>query len=102
MTLHSLSDHGHHITNAHAALHDLVAFDEAIEQAVQMTSDSDTLIIVTADHSHTFNFGGYTDRGNPIFGMIFFAMIAYFGIDIAYVFSNINTNIINCVRDLQM
>ena len=35
-----------------------------------MTSDSDTLIIVTADHSHTFNFGGYTDRGNPIFGML--------------------------------
>ena len=59
---------GHHMTNAYAALHDVVAFDDAIEAAVQMTSDNDTLIIVTADHSHTFNFGGYPDRGNPIFG----------------------------------
>ena len=64
-----VADYGHHMTNAHAALHDFVAFDEAVAKGVEMTSDSDTLIIVTADHSHTFNFGGYTDRGNPIFGI---------------------------------
>lgn len=63
-----LVDHGHHAGNAYGALHDFVAFDDAIQKAVEMTSESDTLIIVTADHSHTFNFGGYTDRGNPIFG----------------------------------
>ena len=26
------------------------------------------MVIVTADHSHTFVLGGYVDRGNPIFG----------------------------------
>lgn len=61
-------DHGHHASNAYRALHDVVAFDDAIKRAVDLTSDSDTLIIVTADHSHTFNMGGYSDRGNPIFG----------------------------------
>lgn len=62
------SDHGHHDSSAKAALHDMVAFDEAVQKAVDMTSDDDTMIIVTADHSHTMSFGGYADRGNPIFG----------------------------------
>ncbi|CAK8698630.1 unnamed protein product [Clavelina lepadiformis] len=63
-------DHGHHGNHVYKALRDTVAFDDAIEKAVQMTSDDDTLIIVTADHSHTFNLGGYTDRGTPIWGLV--------------------------------
>uniref|UniRef100_H2ZAI9 Alkaline phosphatase n=1 Tax=Ciona savignyi TaxID=51511 RepID=H2ZAI9_CIOSA len=62
-------DHGHHEGNAYLALHDLVAFDDAIDTAVQMTSDDETMLIVTADHSHVFTIGGYSDRGNPIFGL---------------------------------
>lgn len=45
-----------------------MAFDDAIQKAVDMTSESDTLIIVTADHSHTFHMGGNAERGNPLFG----------------------------------
>ncbi|KAJ7306540.1 hypothetical protein JRQ81_009902 [Phrynocephalus forsythii] len=30
---------------------------------------ADTLTVVTADHSHVFTFGGYTPRGNSIFGL---------------------------------
>lgn len=43
-------------------------FDTAIEKASQLTSEKDTLTIVTADHSHVFSFGGYTLRGTSIFG----------------------------------
>jgi len=61
-------DHGHHGSEAYNSLNDWVAFDEAIQKALDMTSDDDTLIVVTADHSHTFMFGGDAPRGNPIFG----------------------------------
>uniref|UniRef100_V9KD00 Alkaline phosphatase n=1 Tax=Callorhinchus milii TaxID=7868 RepID=V9KD00_CALMI len=62
-------DHGHHDGKAHHALTEAVRFDEAIERASHFTSDFDTLSIVTADHSHVFAFGGYTFRGNSIFGL---------------------------------
>lgn len=43
-------------------------FDTAIDKAGQLTSEKDTLILVTADHSHVFSFGGYTLRGSSVFG----------------------------------
>lgn len=63
-------DHAHHGTNAARALIDTVAFDNAIAKAVEMTDPADTLIIVTADHSHTFTFAGYPHRGNAILGKV--------------------------------
>ncbi|XP_043926613.1 intestinal-type alkaline phosphatase-like [Protopterus annectens] len=62
-------DHGHHDTKAKMALTEAVLFDQAIKRASELTSESDTLTVVTADHSHVFTFGGYTVRGNPIFGL---------------------------------
>ena len=61
-------DHGHHAGNAYRALTDTIAFSEAIEKARALTGEKDTLIIVTADHSHTFAITGYPSRGNPILG----------------------------------
>lgn len=62
-------DHGHHDGKAKQALHEAVEMDRAIGKADLMTSVHDTMTVVTADHSHMFNFGGYTDRGNTIFGL---------------------------------
>lgn len=63
-------DHGHHDGIAKLALTEAVMFDKAIERAAQLTKESDTLTVVTADHSHVFTFGGNTPRGNPIFGIV--------------------------------
>uniref|UniRef100_A0A6I8NDH4 Alkaline phosphatase n=1 Tax=Ornithorhynchus anatinus TaxID=9258 RepID=A0A6I8NDH4_ORNAN len=62
-------DHGHHEGKAKQALHETVEMDRAIERAGTLTSLDDTLTVVTADHSHVFTFGGYTPRGNSIFGL---------------------------------
>ncbi|XP_068171727.1 alkaline phosphatase, tissue-nonspecific isozyme isoform X2 [Antennarius striatus] len=62
-------DHGHHDGKAKLALHDAVEMDRAIGRADLLTSTHDTLTVVTADHSHVFTFGGYTVRGNTIFGL---------------------------------
>ncbi|MEO0464992.1 MAG: alkaline phosphatase [Pseudomonadota bacterium] len=66
-------DHGHHAGNAARALEDTDAFDQAVATALEMTRESDTLIIVTADHSHTMTLAGYPARNNPILGKVVYA-----------------------------
>lgn len=61
-------DHAHHAGNARRALEDTIALDKAVAAALEMTNSADTLVIVTADHSHTFSISGYPGRGNPILG----------------------------------
>lgn len=62
-------DHAHHSGNAFRALDETIALSEAVRAAVQ-AAPPDTLIIVTADHSHSLNFVGYPVRGNPILGKV--------------------------------
>ncbi|MGQ8364727.1 alkaline phosphatase [Glaciecola sp. 1036] len=63
-------DHAHHAGSAYGALTDTIALAEAVDVADKMTDDSDTLIIVTADHGHVFTIAGYPKRGNPILGKV--------------------------------
>jgi alkaline phosphatase len=63
-------DHGHHAGSAYNALTDTIEFAKAIEEAVKNTNPEETLIIVTADHSHVFTIAGYPKRGNPILGKV--------------------------------
>ncbi len=60
-------DHGHHAGIAKLALTETVEFSNAIRRATNLVGP-DTLIIVTADHSHTMTMAGYPRRGNPILG----------------------------------
>ena len=63
-------DHGHHAGNAYNALNDTVEFAKAVQTAVENTNPEETLILVTADHSHVFTIAGYPKRGNPILGQV--------------------------------
>jgi alkaline phosphatase len=62
-------DHAHHAGNAYRALTETQQLAAAVQAALNKTNPDDTLIIVTADHSHTFTIGGYPQRGNPILGL---------------------------------
>lgn len=62
-------DQGHHAGQARLALHEVVEMDRAVGLAGTLTSEDDTLTVVTADHSHVFTHGGYPPRGNPILGL---------------------------------
>ncbi|PJG59519.1 alkaline phosphatase [Aeromonas cavernicola] len=60
-------DHALHDTNAKRALHDTLAFDNAIKATIDEVKKSDpelknTLIVVTADHDHTLVLNGYAKR----------------------------------------
>ncbi|CAB3369090.1 Hypothetical predicted protein [Cloeon dipterum] len=61
-------DHAHHDNFAKLALSEAIRFEEAISAALAMTSRDDTLIVVTADHSHSLTMNGYPNRGNDILG----------------------------------
>jgi len=63
-------DHAHHAGNAYRALTDTVALGQAVQTALAATSRQDTLVMVTADHSHVLSSAGYSGRGNPILGKV--------------------------------
>ena len=75
-------DHALHATNARRALQDTVAFDNAIQTALDKMAKLDpglknTLIVVTADHDHTLHLNGYaartgkTEAGKPgVLGLV--------------------------------
>ncbi|XP_053685594.1 membrane-bound alkaline phosphatase-like [Sabethes cyaneus] len=59
-------DHAHHDNWGKLALDETVEFAKAVEFARAKFSEEDTLIVVTADHSHSVSFSGYPNRGTDI------------------------------------
>jgi alkaline phosphatase len=57
-----------HKNYAKFAITEVLAMEKAVEIARKMTSKEDTLIIVTADHSHVLTLPGYMKRNMSIFG----------------------------------
>merc|ERR1719397_195488 len=62
-------DHAHHMNLAKKALVETLELERAVEEALSLTKREETLIIVTADHSHAITMNGYPERGNPILGV---------------------------------
>lgn len=63
-------DHALHAGNAYRALDETISMAGAVQAALEATDADDTLIVVTADHSHTLTFAGYPARGNDILGLV--------------------------------
>ncbi len=63
-------DHAHHAGQAGYALEEAVEFARAVQWALDNTDPAETLIMVTADHSHVFTIAGYPQRGNDILGLV--------------------------------
>jgi alkaline phosphatase len=63
-------DHAHHATNPYRALTETQQFARAVDAVLQSVDLNDTLVLVTADHSHVMTIAGYPERGNDILGYI--------------------------------
>ncbi|XP_069668782.1 alkaline phosphatase-like [Periplaneta americana] len=61
-------DNAHHDGLVRQALEETAEMDDAVAYAVQATDPEDTLVVVTADHSHTLTISGYPERGDDILG----------------------------------
>lgn len=57
-------DHGHHDAQAERALDETMEFQKAVDLARKRTSEDNTLIVVTSDHSHTMSIAGYSVSNN--------------------------------------
>lgn len=63
-----LIDRANHETRAQRAVIETCQFSEAIKMADLKTNETDTMIVVTSDHSHTMTISGYPRRGSNILG----------------------------------
>jgi alkaline phosphatase len=63
-------DQAHHLGNAYRALTDTIELSNAVRAALELTDPRDTLVVVTADHSHVLTIAGYPHRGNDILGKV--------------------------------
>lgn len=63
-------DHAHHDGKPGYALLETQEFANAVAAVLAMVDLEETLVLVTADHSHVFTMGGYATRGNPILGLV--------------------------------
>lgn len=63
-------DHGHHAGSGYKALNETQELHQTVQWLLNNIDLSDTLLVVTADHSHTLTLAGYATRGNPMLGVV--------------------------------
>ncbi|KAG8242953.1 hypothetical protein J6590_055676 [Homalodisca vitripennis] len=63
-------DHAHHYNNPYRALDETLVLDDTVMTVLSMVDLTNTLVVLTSDHSHVMTLGGQaTPRGNPILGV---------------------------------
>lgn len=62
-------DMAHHRGHAKQALDETVSMDRAVSEVLDMTSEDDTLVAITADHDQGMAFSGYAPREANILGI---------------------------------
>ncbi len=62
-------DMGSHLNNAKRTLTETVEFSKAVQAVLDKVNLDETLVIVTADHSHGLVISGYANRNAPILGL---------------------------------
>lgn len=60
-------DMAHHSNYAQRSLEDTAEFARAVKRARELTSEDDTLIVVTSDHSHVMTINGYPVSHKPYY-----------------------------------
>lgn len=68
----ALIDVAHHSGEAARALEETLELEAAVSAVLKEVDLEETLVLVTADHSHTLSIGGYPDRGSDIRGVLQF------------------------------
>ncbi|XP_063705260.1 membrane-bound alkaline phosphatase-like [Culicoides brevitarsis] len=61
-------DQAHHENWVKRSLDETLEFSKAIQKAIDKVDMEETLIVVSADHSHAFSYSGYPERDADIFG----------------------------------
>ncbi|XP_071525091.1 alkaline phosphatase-like [Panulirus ornatus] len=62
-------DHALHDNLPRRALEETVVLDNTVAAVLKEVDLEDTMVVVTADHSHVMTINGYPDRGNDILGI---------------------------------
>lgn len=63
-------DHGHHAGSGYKALNETQELHQTVQWLLNHIDLNNTLLVVTADHSHTLTLAGYATRGNPMLGVV--------------------------------
>ncbi|XP_022115998.2 membrane-bound alkaline phosphatase [Pieris rapae] len=61
-------DHAHHSNYAELALDETIELSAAVSRAAELLDETDSLLVVTADHAHVMSFNGYAARGSNVLG----------------------------------
>lgn len=70
-------DMAHHYNLARHAMEETLSMEAALAAALAMVNIKETLVIVTADHSHAVTMSGYPVRGNSILGTVYDSVTKY-------------------------